>query len=107
VRQGPGKLAIAPQHETIGKGTLPDASGPEPRLYNLDQDLGEKTNVADKHPEILAKLKALATKMNSEIGGKDPTARRPAGEVAKGKTLYPTVDAPKPKPEKPGAGKRS
>lgn len=100
VRQGSWKLALAPQHETMGKGTLPDASGPAPRLYNLQQDLGEKANVADKHPEIVAKLQALATRMDHEIGGKSPTARRPAGEVANAKTLYPTEEAPKRKPKR-------
>ena len=90
VRQGPWKLAIAPQNETMGKDVLPDASGPAPRLYNLEQDLGEKTNVADQHPEIVTKLQALATRMSGEIGGQQPTARRPAGEAAKPQTLYPT-----------------
>ncbi|MEI6537361.1 MAG: sulfatase-like hydrolase/transferase, partial [Verrucomicrobiaceae bacterium] len=36
VRQGPWKLAVAPQHEAMGAAVLPDANGPEPRLYNLD-----------------------------------------------------------------------
>ena len=93
VRQGPWKLAIAPQPETMGKGAATDASGKAPRLYNLDQEIGEKTNVADKHPEVVAKLQALAEKMAAEIGGKDPTARRPAGVVTNPKTLYPTEDA--------------
>ena len=90
VRQGPWKLAIAPQNETMGKAVLPDASGTAPRLYNLAEEIGEKTNVADKHPEIVAKLQALAAKMDAEIGGKNPTARRPAGEVANPQPLYPT-----------------
>jgi arylsulfatase A-like enzyme len=94
VRQGPWKLAIAPQNETMGKGALADASGPEPRLYNLDKEIGEKANVADKHPEIVAKLQALATRMGNEIGGKNPASRRPAGSVAKGTTLYPTEANP-------------
>ncbi|MEI6537362.1 MAG: hypothetical protein WCN98_18610 [Verrucomicrobiaceae bacterium] len=46
--------------------------------------------MADKHPEIVARLKALAAKMDSEIGGANPSARRPAGEVASPRTLYPT-----------------
>ena len=90
VRQGPWKLAIAPQNETMGKAVLPDASGTAPRLYNLAEEIGEKTNVADKHPEIVAKLQALAAKMDAEIGGQNPTARRPAGEVANPQPLYPT-----------------
>ena len=30
--------------------------------------------------------------MAAEIGGREPTARRPAGEVKGAKTLYPTID---------------
>jgi arylsulfatase A-like enzyme len=95
VRQGPWKLAFAPQHETMGKGVLDDASGTAPRLYNLDQDIGEKTNVAGQHPDIVAKLQPLAAKMAAEIGGNHPTARRPAGSVAMAATLYPTAGAVK------------
>jgi arylsulfatase A-like enzyme len=35
VRQGPWKLAIASQPESMGRGTKPDAETKEPRLYNL------------------------------------------------------------------------
>jgi arylsulfatase A len=88
VRQGPWKLSFTPQAESMSKETPAD-SQTNPRLYNLDAEIGERTNVADKHPEIVAKLQSLADKMNAEIGGKSPTARRPAGEVANPKTLYP------------------
>jgi len=91
VRQGPWKLAITAQPETMGKGPAPDASGTEPRLYNLDQEIGEQTNLAGKHPDIVATLRALADKMSAEIGGKEPAARRPAGEVTNPQTLYPSV----------------
>ncbi len=94
VRQGPWKLAIAPQSESMGKDTPTDANGKAPRLYNLDTDIGEKTNLADKHPDLVAKLHALADKIGAEIGGKEPTARRPAGVVENPKTLYPTEDSP-------------
>jgi arylsulfatase A len=104
VRQGPWKLALAPQHETMGKGVLDDASGTAPRLYNLDQDIGEKTSVADQHPEVVAKLQALAARMAAEIGGNHPAARRPAGSVAKATTLYPTAGAPRGK-KQPTVGK--
>ena len=90
VRQGPWKLALAPQAESMGKGTSADASGKAPRLYNLDAEIGEKTNVADQHPGIVAKLQALAEKMAAEIGGTNPTARRPAGAVENPQTLYPS-----------------
>ncbi len=92
VRQGPWKLAIAAQAETMGKGATADASGKAPRLYHLDQEIGEQTNLAAKHPEVVARLQSLADKMGAEIGGKEPTARRPAGVVENPKTLYPTED---------------
>lgn len=96
VRQNAWKLAIATQNETMGKEALTDAKV-NPRLYNLDLEIGEQTNLAAEHPDIVAKLQALATKMESEIGGKEPKARRPAGEVANPQTLYPTIEAPRDK----------
>lgn len=100
VRQGAWKLAITPQNETMGKKPAADASGKEPRLYNLDEEIGEKTNVASAHPEVVAKLQALAEKMDAEIGGDAPVSRRPAGVVETPVTLYPTAS------EKPKANKK-
>ncbi len=99
VRQGPWKLAITAQHETMGKAVADDAKN-NPRLYNLDKEIGERTNLADKHPDIVAKLQALAGKMSAEIGGNSPVSRRPAGEVMDPKTLYPTEDSPSRKDKK-------
>ena len=97
VRQGPWKLAVAPQSENKvkvkgKKKAAANAQDSAPRLYNLDQDIGEQTDLAAQHPDIVARLSALAKKMDAEIGGKAPTARRPAGEVANPKPLYP-IDA--------------
>ncbi|MBA4187313.1 MAG: arylsulfatase [Planctomycetaceae bacterium] len=97
VRQGPWKLAIVAQQDALGAKGLAEDTKTNPRLYNLDKDIGETTNLADKHPEIVEKLKALATKMNDEIGGQKPSARRPAGVVKDPKTLYPTDETPKAK----------
>jgi arylsulfatase A-like enzyme len=93
VRQGPWKLAIVPQPDAVSQGTADDAKV-NPRLYHLDKDIGETTNVADKYPEVVKKLQALATKMNDEIGGEAPTARRPAGVVTNPQPLYPIDEAP-------------
>jgi arylsulfatase A len=90
VRQGRWKLALAPQPEGMGKQAA--KTPPGMRLYDLDAEIGEQTDVAAQHPEVVAKLKALADKMEAEIGGKTPTARRPAGEVKGAKMLYPTID---------------
>jgi hypothetical protein len=78
----------------MGMHTDPDAASPAPRLYDLGADLGEQTNVAAQHPEIVAKLQALATKMAGEIAGATPAARRPAGVVADPKFLYPVKQQP-------------
>ena len=37
-------------------------------LYNLKTDISEKENVADKHPEIVEKLKKIAEKARYELG---------------------------------------
>jgi arylsulfatase A len=96
IRQGPWKLAIAAQNETMGRPAKPDAKTNAPRLYNLDEEIGERTNLAGANPEIVAKLTALAEKMNAEIGGSNPTARRPAGKAEKPTLLYP-AEAPRPR----------
>lgn len=89
VRQGPWKLAIAAQNEQKGKELPSDVKGDTPRLYNLDSDIGERTNVADQHPALVQRLRALATSMDAELGGAAPNARRPAGVARDPKTLYP------------------
>jgi hypothetical protein len=40
--------------------------GREIELYNLAEDLGEKNNVADKNPDILAKMSELFTTARTE-----------------------------------------
>jgi arylsulfatase A-like enzyme len=89
VRQGPWKLALVPQNETMGRPVEPDAQTSAPRLYNLDREIGEKTNVAEANPEVVAKLTFLADAMSKEIGDSNPTARRPAGKVINPTMLYP------------------
>ena len=77
------------ENETMGRPVATDAQTDAPRLYHLDQEIGEKTNVAARHPEVVQELRALGDKVMAEIGGKDPAARRPAGKVAKPSFLYP------------------
>ncbi len=92
VRQGPWKLALTQQSASMSKSIAEDTKI-NPRLYNLETEIGEQTNLADKHPDIVTKLQALATKMNTEIGGNKPTSRRPAGEVKNPHLLYPSNEA--------------
>lgn len=101
VRQGPWKLALTPQAENLGAKPA-NADEKQPRLYNLDEEIGERTNLADAHPEIVTRLRSLAETLNTEIGGTHPTARRPAGSVENPVTLYAT----EPRPERPAKKQR-
>ena len=97
VRKGRWKLAIASQASGMGKKNTQSpepATLDQPRLYDLDADIGETTNVAASHPEVVASLKALAVAMQQELGNPQSPARRPAGSVAKPQTIYQTVPQP-------------
>ncbi|MDB4792958.1 arylsulfatase, partial [bacterium] len=37
-------------------------------LYDLEVDIAESNNLADQHPEIVAKMQALADKKRAELG---------------------------------------
>jgi arylsulfatase A len=101
VRVGPWKLALGPQSENTGKPSSPDAMAPGLRLYNLDAEIGERTDVAAQHPDVVKRLQALATRMAAELGdGKPGPAVRPAGEVENPVLLFPGADAVKAKKEK-------
>jgi arylsulfatase A-like enzyme len=83
VRSGPWKLAIAPQ----GTGQPKEAAEPVkhtgPRLYNLDADIGELTDVAEQHPDVVSRLHKLTQEMDADLGviGNGPGVR-PADRVA-------------------------
>jgi arylsulfatase A-like enzyme len=97
VRAGPWKIAIAAQYEGYANGAPPvNASLEYPRLYNLDTDIGEQTDVAEKNPDVITRLKTFALKMAAELGdGKPgPEVRKP-GRVESPVTLYPTEDGVK------------
>ena len=53
------------------------------RLFNLKTDVGESTDVASQHPEIVARLETLVAKMKGDLGasGLGPGCR-PLGKVA-------------------------
>lgn len=105
VRSGAWKLAIADQKDEANGGETPGADGggsgkkkktdnanveaaPEsPRLYNLDQDIGEKTDVAAQHPDVVKRLQELIAKMDADLGIDKSNKKnvapgvRPAGRV--------------------------
>ena len=55
VRQGNWKLV---RYRGGNKKTSPDLSN-DWRLYDLSSDIGEQTNVAGQHPEIVANIRAM------------------------------------------------
>ena len=54
-------------------------------LFNLEEDIGESTDVKAKHPKVVAKMQALGQAMRMELGdqGKKGSGQREAGRLAK------------------------
>ncbi|MCA9165378.1 MAG: sulfatase, partial [Planctomycetales bacterium] len=59
-------------------------------LYNLNSDIGEQTNVADKHPDVVQRLRSVADATRDDLGveGLGPGCR-PLGRV---KRPLPLID---------------
>ena len=87
VRSGKWKLhlPLKMKRRNWGKG-VPDAPV---QLYDLQADIGETTNVADEHPEVVKRLLALAEKARQDLGDIDRKGKnqRPAGWVESPKPL--------------------
>ena len=92
VRQGKWKLVVASQAAGMGMKKDVEAASPEkPRLYDLDADIGETTNVADAHPDVVSRLQAVIQSAAAELR----TAARPAGKAADPQLLYPATSREK------------
>ena len=76
------KYANIHRHETSASGAL---------LVDLASDLGESTNLAAEHPEVVACLTALADSARTDLGeyGRTGQGQRPAGFVATPRPLAP------------------
>jgi arylsulfatase A len=99
VRMGNWKLHFPHAYRTMagqpgGTGGIPTsysqaAIGLE--LFDLENDIGETTDVADQHPEIVAKMKKLADSMRAELGDSATkttgTGNRPPGQLEEGDAL--------------------
>lgn len=89
VRSGQWKLLITTQGVGMGsksKDKVQKTSGPE--LYNLDIDIGETTNVADKNQDVVKRLQGLIDKMDADLGiSKIGPGVRPCGKVNNPKPL--------------------
>ncbi len=61
IRQGPWKLILG--SGSGGRGTPKSKPGDKPyQLYDMDADISETTNLAEKHPEIVERLTQLMGK---------------------------------------------
>lgn len=69
IRQGDWKLFLGARK--------PKAAAPDGALFNLKEDIGESTDVADAHPDIVARLRDEASKRDAEI----IAHKRPAGKL--------------------------
>jgi arylsulfatase A len=85
VRSGPWKLHLPGSNAPAGGGKRggKQQAAPAVQLYDLATDPGESTNVADAHPDIVARLQQLAATMDQDLGieGVGPGCR-PLGRVA-------------------------
>jgi arylsulfatase A len=69
VIQGDWKLIEADKGPAIDRNTgMELGNSPEPQLYNIRTDPGEKIDVAKEHPEIVARLSTLLEKIKSGPG---------------------------------------
>jgi len=73
VRQGDWKLMLPHRYPKLvepgkeGKKGITKGTNIELSLFNLKDDIGETTNLADKHPEIVTELKLLMDNFKEEI----------------------------------------
>lgn len=84
VRSGQWKLRVLKHRQN------PDSSKPfAPQLFDLKADIGETTDVAAQHPEIVKRLLALAESARADLGdgSKAGKNQRPAGFVQNARGL--------------------
>jgi len=69
VRSGPWKLSVAAQSEGWQDLSPQVLAQPySPRLYNLDTDIGERTDVAAQHPDVVKRLQGYISDMEADLG---------------------------------------
>ncbi len=96
IRKGNWKLHFPHAYRTLGgrkggTGGIPvnyEQAKIGLALFDLSKDVGETTNVADEHPEIVAELEKLADGFRAELGDSSTKTKgagiRPAGRLAEG-----------------------
>ena len=94
VRHDKWKLFVK-RRKRGGKAGVALPTERQPELYDLSTDLGESVNVADRHPEVVAKLIKMIEAARSDLGDGDEYPGedlREPGSVTHPTTL--TMDAP-------------
>ena len=85
-RQGPWKLFFPHTCSQYNEGTPPGADGKPARavqkkfgsmLFNLETDIGERSDALESHPDIVTRLTALAQAYDAELKANS----RPAGKA--------------------------
>lgn len=79
VRSGKWKLHVPHAYRTLagregGSGGFParyEQARTELALFNLEEDIGEERNVAAHHPDVVARLSALAERARADLGDED------------------------------------
>jgi arylsulfatase A len=81
VRSGPWKLYLPIEKRARRRQDKPVTV--EAELYNLREDIGETEEVSAQHPDVVARLMALADKAREDLGDLDRegSGQRPAGWV--------------------------
>lgn len=81
IRSGKWKLHFPHGYRTmadnpVGTGGIPGKYKQQKiglELFNLETDIGETTDVAHRHPQVVERLTALADKMRAELGDQGKT----------------------------------
>lgn len=84
VRSGPWKLFLPLGNFAKHPHFKKNDREREPLLFNVVEDVDTSDNVASTHPEIVARLTALAQKVRADLGdsGKTGSGQRPVGKIA-------------------------
>jgi arylsulfatase A len=85
VRSGRWKLHLPLEEKRVNLRN--DRRPSEAELFDLEADIAETTNIAEEHPDIVARLLALAEQARRELGDGDQTG---AGQRAAGHEPNPT-----------------
>ncbi len=89
IRKGPWKLThnVGWSHrdfEVLANGDVVEAPEPysysnEPQLFNLEQDIGETTNLIEEHPDVARELHELYAAWDKQMAGPLTSRGKPKG----------------------------